>query len=84
MQEAFRENQSNLPPWRSASSMLSKWQPRRSMDETITAPRFALPADAPAAAAVSKLDVARAMTCHVVVEPLRVYGGFGNFNHLLG
>lgn len=54
------------------------------MDETITAPRFALPADAPAAAAVSKLDVARAMTCHVVVEPLRVYGGFGNFNHLLG
>jgi hypothetical protein len=29
---AFRSNDAILPPWRMASSMLSKWQPRKSMD----------------------------------------------------
>lgn len=32
---AFRAHGSVLPPWRHASSMLSKWLPRKSLDETV-------------------------------------------------
>ncbi|GIL64467.1 hypothetical protein Vafri_18378 [Volvox africanus] len=33
MSAAFRQLGSVLPPWRQASSMLSKWKPRKSIDE---------------------------------------------------
>ncbi|PNH08504.1 hypothetical protein TSOC_004936 [Tetrabaena socialis] len=33
MSTAFRQLGSVLPPWRHASSMLSKWKPRKSMDD---------------------------------------------------
>ncbi|KXZ44491.1 hypothetical protein GPECTOR_67g332 [Gonium pectorale] len=33
MSTAFRQLGSVLPPWRQASSMLSKWKPRKSLDE---------------------------------------------------
>mmetsp|Transcript_27473 Transcript_27473/g.69875 ORF Transcript_27473/g.69875 Transcript_27473/m.69875 type:complete len:390 (-) Transcript_27473:630-1799(-) len=32
---AFRSNGAVLPPWRHASSMLSKWLPRKSLDESV-------------------------------------------------
>lgn len=32
---AFKANGAVLPPWRHASSMLSKWLPRKSLDETV-------------------------------------------------
>lgn len=33
MSLAFSQHQAVLPPWRQANSMLSKWRPRRSLDE---------------------------------------------------
>ncbi len=35
MNAAFRQLGSVLPPWRQASSMLSKWKPRKSVDEPV-------------------------------------------------
>ena len=32
---AFKVNGAVLPPWRQAASMLTKWQPRRSMDHAV-------------------------------------------------
>lgn len=37
MNAAFRQLGSVLPPWRHASSMLSKWKPRKSVDEPVFA-----------------------------------------------
>jgi len=34
---AFKANNAVLPPWRAASSMMSKWQPRQSMDQQVSA-----------------------------------------------
>lgn len=35
MSLAFKERCAVLPPWRQAASMMSKWQPRKSLDETV-------------------------------------------------
>ncbi|KAG2487290.1 hypothetical protein HYH03_014130 [Edaphochlamys debaryana] len=37
MSTAFRQLGSVLPPWRHASSVLSKWRPRKSVDESMAA-----------------------------------------------
>eukprot|EP00798_Chlamydomonas_sp_ICE-L_P008128 gene8128-1375_t len=39
MSAAFQSNDAILPPWRQVDSMLSKWQPRNSIDETFARPK---------------------------------------------
>lgn len=38
MARAFKQQNEVLPPWRQVGSMLSKWRPRRSMDEAVGKP----------------------------------------------
>ena len=119
---AFKASGSVLPPWRQASSMLTKWQPRRSTDLHVNIAFETAPAPAPAGTSVDKkrhlqqqggrdvsggggddcsqdskaaaagawgIKIAATAASAVrpaaavkaqVMEPTRVYGGFGGIN----
>lgn len=91
---AFRQTNTVLPPWRTADSMLSKWQPRNVIDESVE--QDAARCEAMKASKASAVDPAPAEAqkesgsrvnfrriIPMVMEPIKVYRGFSGWGHVL-
>lgn len=63
---AFSASNTVLPPWRQATSMLTKWQPRKSIDE--------------ARRTSSRAEQSNQSSVISASPAFRVYGGFGSYN----
>ena len=70
LSRAFKINGDILPPWRQFTSMISKWRPRRSMEEVVRA--------SSQAPSICKNKFQRSVRASKAFEPYHVYMG-GNF-----
>lgn len=85
--EAFKTSETMLPPWRKASSMLSKWVPGKAhaLPVFLGKPSCEQHEEHKRQSSSRPFEDAyfRAVQCHVTkpqpsMEPMRIYGGFGN------
>ncbi len=93
LSSAFKASGAVIPPWRQASSMLSKWQPRRSTDVPIeNRPYINMQHEEQLSdiswnsqhEQISKTGSTAVKLVHLqvasIMEPKRIYGGFGYVN----
>lgn len=91
---AFKSMNAVLPPWRQAHSMLSKWQPRKSLEldlrTAVVAPRISFDDSAsgmPQAAWAPPADsrAPESVPLRIIpskMEPHKVFGGFGAHGYI--
>ncbi len=90
---AFKSQNAVLPPWRQAHSMLSKWQPRKSLEidlRTAAAPRISFEDSASGIPQVAWAPPAdsrapESMPMRIMpskMEPHKVFGGFGAHGYI--